>query len=66
MDLKVVEKSAQDGLRRTKQSESHTDHLHHHPWTPLPEMLRSRLGTETQAPEVSSREGTRVGCVETA
>ena len=30
-DLKVTEKSAAAGLRREKQSESHTDHLHHYP-----------------------------------
>ena len=35
------------------------------PWTPQPEMLRRGLSTETQALEVSSRERTRVGCVET-
>ena len=36
------------------------------PQTPQPETLGQGLGTETQAPEVSSRERTRVGCVETA
>ena len=30
-DLKVTEKSSAAGLRRTKQSESCTNHLHHHP-----------------------------------
>ena len=35
------------------------------PGTPQPEMLRRGLGTETQAPEVISRERTRAGCVET-
>ena len=30
-DLKVAKKSATAGLRRTKQSESHTDHQHHCP-----------------------------------
>ena len=38
-DLKVTEKSAAAGLRRAKQSESHT-YLNHWPWTPQPEMLR--------------------------
>ena len=28
----------------------------HHPWTPQPEALKQRLGTETQAPEMSSRD----------
>ena len=50
----MTEKSAAAGLRRAKQSESHTDHMHHCPWG---------LGTETQAPEVSTGEGTRVGCI---
>ena len=38
------------------------------PWLWIPqghEMLVWGLGTETQAPEVSSRERTKVGCVET-
>ena len=30
-DLKVSKKSAIAGLRWAKQSESHTDYLHHHP-----------------------------------
>ena len=30
-DLKVTEKSAAPGLRRAKESESHTDHLNHGP-----------------------------------
>ena len=34
--------------------------------TPQPEKLGRGLGTETQAPEVSTRERTRVGCLETA
>ena len=36
------------------------------PRTPQPEMLGKPLGTETQAPEVSTGMRTRVGCVETA
>ena len=36
------------------------------PRAPQPEMLCRGLGTETQAPEVSSGERTRVGYVETA
>ena len=43
----------------------------HRPWIPSPripqpEMLRKGLGGETQALEVSYRERTRLGCVETA
>ena len=63
-DLKVAKKSTAAGLRRAKQNESCTDHLHHHPRQP--EMLRWGLGTETEALEVSSGKKTRVGCVETA
>ena len=61
-----MEKSAAAGLRRAKQSESLTDHMHHCPQKQQPEMLVWRLGTETQAPEISSWERTRVDCVETA
>ena len=35
-------------------------------WTPQTKMLKWGLGAETQAPEVNSRERSRVGCVETA
>ena len=63
-DLKVTKKSTAARLRRAKQNESCTDHLHHHPRQP--EMLRWGLGTETEALEVSSGKKTRVGCVETA
>ena len=49
-DLKVAEKSAAAGLRKAKLSESHTDHLHHWPWTPQTKMLGRGLDTETQAP----------------
>ena len=62
-DCKVAEKSTAAGLRRAKQSESRSSAPL--PRTPQPEMLRQRLGTETQAPEVSSGESTRIGCVET-
>ena len=65
-DLKVSEKSAAAGLRRAKQSASRTDHLHHHPQTAQPETLGWGLSDETRAPEGSSRERTRVGCVKTA
>ena len=65
-DLKVVEKIAAAGLERAKQSESLTDHLHHCPKTPQPEMLGQELGAGTRAPEVSSGERTRTGCVEIA
>ena len=53
------------GLRRAEQSESSADPLDHcpihHGLT-----LRQRLGPETQTLEVSSRERTRTGHVETA
>ena len=65
-NLKASEKSPEVGLSRAKQKESHTDHWYHHPQTPQPEALRLALGTETQALEVSSRDRTRVGYVETA
>lgn len=65
-DFKVSEKSAATGMKRAKPSESHTDHWYHCPWTPQPETLRWGLDAETQALEISSRERTRVGCVETA
>ena len=38
----------------------------HKTLVPPTEMLGRGLGTATQAPEVSSRKRTRVGCVETA
>ena len=41
------------------------NHWYFCPWTPQPETLWWGLGTETQALEVSSRERTSVGCVET-
>ena len=63
-DFKDSEKSAAAGLRRAKQSESHTDYQYHHPQTPHPEMPGLGLGAETQAPEVNAREKTRVVCVE--
>ena len=65
-DLKVSKKSTAAGLRRAKQRESCTDHRSHCPHTPQPEMLGQELGAETQAPEVSSRQNTRLGCGETA
>ena len=64
--LKALEKSALDRMRRAKQRESHTDHRYHCSWKPQPEIFRQGLGTETWDPEVSSRERTRAGCVETA
>ena len=63
-DLKVAEKSPAAGLRRAKQSESSRSSASP-PWTPQPEMFRWGLGAETQAPEVSSGEQTRIGCVQT-
>ena len=62
-DLKVTEKSTAAGLWRAKHSELHRKSA---PlaWTPLPETLRWGLSAETQAPEVISRERSRVGCVE--
>ena len=61
-----MEKSTVAGLRRAKKSESQTDHQYHHPLTPQPETLERGWGIETQGLEVSSRERTRVGSVETA
>ena len=40
-NLKVTEESIAFGLRRAKQSESHKDHLHHHP---RPHSLRCSVG----------------------
>ena len=48
------------------EKESHTNCWYHSPWTPQPETLRWVLGIETEAPEVSSRERTSTGGVETA
>ena len=59
-------KSAAAGLRRAKESESHTDYWYNLPWTPEPETFGWGLGTETQVPEVSSEERTMRGCVGTA
>ena len=59
-----MEKSVAAGLRRSKQKKSYTDHWYHCPQTPQPETVRWGLGAETQASEVSSRERTRVGCLE--
>ena len=61
-----MEKNAAAGLRRAKQIESLADHLHHNLGQHSLKHPRWGLGTETQAPVVSSRERTRVGCVETA
>ena len=61
-----MEKSAAVALRRAKQSKSHTDYHYYCPWTPQPEMLEWGLGTESQALEVTSRDRTMVGYVETA
>ena len=65
-ELKALEKSTAAGLRRAIQSKSHTDHLHHHPHTPQPEILGQGLGTEAQVSEVSAGKRTRVRCVERA
>ena len=40
--------------------------LYHCPQTPQPETLERGLGAVTQDSEVSSGEGTRVSCVDTA
>ena len=64
--LKASEKSAAARLSRAKQKGCYTDHQHHCLRTPQPEILRQRLGAETQASEVSSRKRTRVGCGEAA
>ena len=61
-----MDESVAAGLKGAKQSERPTDHQYHHPRKPHPEMLRQGLGAKTQAPEVSSRERTTVGCVERA
>ena len=50
---------------RAKQREIFTDHQYHHPQIQQPEIFRQGLGTETQTPEVSSGEKTKVHCVET-
>ena len=60
LSLKI---STAAGQRGEKQCESCTDHWYH---CLGPETHGSGLGTETQATEVSSRERTKVGCVETA
>ena len=65
-NLSALEKSAAVGLRREKQRESCTDHWYYHHGIPQPGTLKSGLGAETQASEVSFGEDTRVGCVETA
>ena len=65
-NIKALEKSSAARLRRAMQRESCTDHWYHHPWKPQPEMLGWGLGAVSQTLEVSSREKTRVGCVETA
>ena len=65
-DLKVSEKGAAAGMRRARQSETQRSSATP-PQSPELETLRWGLSiTETRAPEVISRERTRVGCVETA
>ena len=59
-----MEKSTAARLRRTKQTAIRTIGTTA-PLTLQPEILRQQLGLETQASEVSYRERTRVGCVET-
>ena len=63
---KVAEKSAAARLRKAKKINSCTDTTAPLPQTLQPVMLRLGLGAETQAPEVSSGERNRIGCVETA
>ena len=60
-----MEKSAAAHLRREKQREKHTDHWYYHLAQVSLRYLGRGLGTETQATEVSSRERTKVGYVET-
>ena len=52
-------------LIRAKQRESCIDHMHHRPRHHSLRHSDRGLGAETQAPEVSSGEKTRVGGVET-
>ena len=61
-----MEKSSAAGLKWAEQSESHTDDPYHCPHIPQPEMLGQELGTEIKAPEVSSKDRTRVGYLQTA
>ena len=63
---KLQKKSTAAGLRRAKQRESCKDYQYHCPQTPQTETLRMGLGSETQALEVSSRDRTRVGSMQTA
>ena len=65
-DIKASEKRGVAELKWAKENQSLTDHQYHCPWTPQPETPGWGLGTETQALEFSSKEGTRVDCVETA
>lgn len=53
--LQASERSTAAGRRRATQRESGTDHWYHCPQTPQHETLGQGLGTETRAPEVSSR-----------
>ena len=63
----MVEKSAAAGHRWAKQSESHTDHLHHcFPLMSKPETLGHGLGDETHSLKGSSRKRNKVGCEEIA
>ena len=65
-NLEASEKNSAARLMRAQQRDSSADRQYHRTWTPQPEILRWGLGTETQAPEVSSREKTMAGCVEAA
>ena len=72
-DLKVAKKSTAAGLRRAKQSESCTDHLHHHPrqhslrclgegWVLRLRLLRSVLGRGLELVSWRQHEGAREQC----
>ena len=62
--LKASEKSTA-GLRRAKQRQQHSNTVPP-PRTPQSETIERGRDTETQAPEVSSGESSRMGCMETA
>ena len=65
--LKASEKISAAGLRREKQRVSLTNHWYHClACVPQPESFGESLDAETQALEVSSRERSGTGCVETA
>ena len=52
-------------MRRAKERENCIDHQYHFHGIPQPETLGQGLSTKIRVPEVSSRERTKVGCIET-